>query len=514
MKKRNFICLLLIFSLFIFPKNIKALENYILDYSHNSISYPLTSNKDAFQEIISTLDEKVATIPEIKSYLITASVTSVSTYYNYDIIFFYSDNLSVYLNDQNDYSFTSRSILISDKNLFSTSTSYISKFSNFFSSYKDKPGFTKSLDFIKSSIKTLNINPNSNYRTVSAFSGRLTTKYDNFTDYYDLGGNSNFTFPIYYSSDLIFDSNYYVNIKPPTKPLIITTDTTSQLIKNGDIFPFPISNDIVYNTTKQYDINTSFHSNFNLELIPDLKEKIKISLITENKQIINSFSLCLETSNMEGSKCLGIYEGSSIEYDFSNTNYIKAFAYINGDLPNYEPPQDVKILISSTIENKEFIFTTKVQYLPPGTPVPPPPPDTPEDLEWWEYLNPKNWGRFFHDMFVPKPSFFEKHFSLLEKNVLSKLGFLSYPFEFISNLFNKISNITTTTSLHIPNIKLPGIDVNVIPATTFNLLETFQKEGIVGYYNLLKLVTNGLLVFGFISLCFKKFNEFFKNRGS
>lgn len=91
-------------------------------------------------------------------------------------------------------------------------------------------------------------------------------------------------------------------------------------------------------------------------------------------------------------------------------------------------------------------------------------------------------------------------------------GFLTYPFELVVNFFNKIVNIDYEEPvLNIPELKEPFSNTVLLSATTFNFNNVLDINPIVKtIYNIYLVVVDVILIYMFVNLCKKVYEEVFK----
>lgn len=91
-------------------------------------------------------------------------------------------------------------------------------------------------------------------------------------------------------------------------------------------------------------------------------------------------------------------------------------------------------------------------------------------------------------------------------------GFLTYPFELVVNIFNKIININFEEPiLYIPELKDPFTNTTFLVATTYNLNDAANINSTTkNIYNIYLIVVDVILIFLFVNLCKKIYEEVFK----
>lgn len=116
-------------------------------------------------------------------------------------------------------------------------------------------------------------------------------------------------------------------------------------------------------------------------------------------------------------------------------------------------------------------------------------------------------------LFIPSSDFFEDFINAFKDNFLDKLGFLSYPFELIADIFDRYMNIATNSVIEIPQIKEPFTGGVLIEATSVNLKEIFEYGAIGTIYGIYRSCVSVLIIVMFLNFAIKKYDEFVKNKG-
>lgn len=113
----------------------------------------------------------------------------------------------------------------------------------------------------------------------------------------------------------------------------------------------------------------------------------------------------------------------------------------------------------------------------------------------------------FKSLFVPSSSSIKDNFSKNYDLLHSHLGFLIYPFELFSKFSDKLVNLKTTTSFSGSGWEFMG--VKVLPAFKFDFNDVLMTDNIKTMYNVYLIIVSGVIVFGFFSMCLKKFSSMF-----
>lgn len=110
-------------------------------------------------------------------------------------------------------------------------------------------------------------------------------------------------------------------------------------------------------------------------------------------------------------------------------------------------------------------------------------------------------------LFVPSSEYLESFISDNYTYFRNKLGFLIYPFELISTFLNRLLNIQRNSVLSFPGFKYPGTDIYLIPSFSYDFDSMLSDPSISSLYNYYSLIADGLLVFMFVNLCYKKYKS-------
>lgn len=115
-------------------------------------------------------------------------------------------------------------------------------------------------------------------------------------------------------------------------------------------------------------------------------------------------------------------------------------------------------------------------------------------------------------LFIPSDDFTSNFIDNFNKSFITKLGFLSYPFELICSLLNRYLNISTNPVINIPDIKEPFTGHVLISSRTFNFLDFFNYPEFKFLYDLYMSFVSLIIIFSFFNFSIKKFTEIVKNR--
>lgn len=111
-------------------------------------------------------------------------------------------------------------------------------------------------------------------------------------------------------------------------------------------------------------------------------------------------------------------------------------------------------------------------------------------------------------IFVPDLDYISIRIKGLLKFIDDKLGFISFPFEFVANFLNNFLNLSDTP---VKNITVPTISLGsfgtLIHGFTFNIAEYWEKAPFAQIYNIYLIFVHFLIGFGLYKLCEKKFHE-------
>lgn len=112
------------------------------------------------------------------------------------------------------------------------------------------------------------------------------------------------------------------------------------------------------------------------------------------------------------------------------------------------------------------------------------------------------------DILIPDGDYLSTQFQGLFKFIDEKLGFLTFPFEFIVNFLNRFLNIPNDP---VKNITVPSISLGsfgtLIHGFTFNIAEYWEKAPFKQIYDVYLLFIHAFIVFGLYKLCNRKFEE-------
>lgn len=105
-------------------------------------------------------------------------------------------------------------------------------------------------------------------------------------------------------------------------------------------------------------------------------------------------------------------------------------------------------------------------------------------------------------------------FSNLVQYFKDRFGFLTYPFEFIIDLFTRISKIEVNEEpiIHIPELRDPFFNYKILDATDFNFNDLIKENTIFKtIHNLYLMSVDVILIISFIALSKRKIEEVFGN---
>ena len=112
------------------------------------------------------------------------------------------------------------------------------------------------------------------------------------------------------------------------------------------------------------------------------------------------------------------------------------------------------------------------------------------------------------DILIPDGDYLSTKFQGLFKFIDEKLGFLTFPFEFIVNFLNRFLNIPNDP---VKNITVPSISLGsfgtLIHGFSFNIAEYWEKVPFKQIYDVYLLFIHAFIVFGLYKLCNRKFEE-------
>lgn len=140
------------------------------------------------------------------------------------------------------------------------------------------------------------------------------------------------------------------------------------------------------------------------------------------------------------------------------------------------------------------------------------------DCEKQEFGDPATLNCFFDKMneYADKVDGVEKE----KKNKLDELinffngrfGFLTYPFEFIATLFDKILHIEYTEPIiHIPEVYIPTTNQKIFNGLDYNFNTLLENSSISNIYNIYLMVVDFIIVLGLIVFAKNTLMEVFGN---
>lgn len=117
------------------------------------------------------------------------------------------------------------------------------------------------------------------------------------------------------------------------------------------------------------------------------------------------------------------------------------------------------------------------------------------------------------ELFIPSDGYFTYWFNSLSSFFSEKLGLLLYPFDLITDLFNRFTNLSSSELIFsIPDIKLPLFNEVIIHATTFSLNSIVENSDFGFIYNIYLTIVDFILIISLVKLASVKFNEIVKER--
>lgn len=117
---------------------------------------------------------------------------------------------------------------------------------------------------------------------------------------------------------------------------------------------------------------------------------------------------------------------------------------------------------------------------------------------------------FLKQLFIPDKEIFEDFINQEYEFLKGKLGFLSYPIDFLSNFINRFNLLSNNQNavFNIPEVSFLGI--TIFHSTSFDLLDLVNSSEPLKYlYSLYQIFISGLIVLWLIELAIKKYNELF-----
>lgn len=287
------------------------------------------------------------------------------------------------------------------------------------------------------------------------------------TSYDQSTGNTQFRFFInivkngtYYFkfSNLETEEDEYLSLQ--VRNLVVTPGNSNFSVITGDEVPYPV---ITYERTGDY-----FYFNTQTFNYEDFKDLSCYYISSSN------FDSNLGYSNWEKMSSFSFYDTTlnSTKYGFrmskpvnsSNDTYF--FVFYNNRLEKYGSPASLQCDFTAMEE-----YTEKVDVVIKE-----------KSNKWDDLLN-----------------FFKQRF-----------GFLTYPFEFIIDLLNRILNIEYEDPvLHIPEIVIPGTNNSVFSGLDFDFNSILQTQAIANIYNVYLVAVDFIISFGVLVLAYKTILEVF-----
>lgn len=120
-------------------------------------------------------------------------------------------------------------------------------------------------------------------------------------------------------------------------------------------------------------------------------------------------------------------------------------------------------------------------------------------------------GDILKSLFVPEDNYFKNWFDELSTYFNNKLGFLVYPFTFITDTLNRYLNLEDTGHyvIFIPDIKAPLFDTVIFSATSYDLADLLKNSTFSYAHNLWFAFLNFGVLVAFLNLCYRKYVSIF-----
>lgn len=120
-------------------------------------------------------------------------------------------------------------------------------------------------------------------------------------------------------------------------------------------------------------------------------------------------------------------------------------------------------------------------------------------------------GDILKSLFVPENDYFKNWFDELSTYFNNKLGFLVYPFTFITDTLNRYLNLEDTGHyvISIPDIKAPLFDTVIFSATSYDLADLLKNSTFSYAHNLWFAFLNFGVLVAFLNLCYRKYVSIF-----
>lgn len=132
----------------------------------------------------------------------------------------------------------------------------------------------------------------------------------------------------------------------------------------------------------------------------------------------------------------------------------------------------------------------------------------------WETIKdiPNQIGELLKSLFVPDDDYFSNKFTELSDNIEGILGFLSYPYTLVTNVFDYFMTIEDTGEYVIKwdDVKVPNFEeYSIIKAGSYDFSVLLQNEKIRLLRNIAFAFINALLTLAFLQLCHNQYSRIF-----
>lgn len=111
-------------------------------------------------------------------------------------------------------------------------------------------------------------------------------------------------------------------------------------------------------------------------------------------------------------------------------------------------------------------------------------------------------------IFIPSDNFLSNYFNSLFDWFCDRLGFISYPFELIVDILNKILGINfNEPAFDIPDIYEPATGELLIHSTHFSFNDLLNNSILKNVHEIYLILVDAVIVFALVNLARNKFEE-------
>lgn len=111
-------------------------------------------------------------------------------------------------------------------------------------------------------------------------------------------------------------------------------------------------------------------------------------------------------------------------------------------------------------------------------------------------------------VFIPSDDFLSNYFDELFGWFTDRLGFISYPFELIVDILNKILSINFGEPIiSIPDIQEPVTNELLVKGTSLNLNMFLENKILKNIHDIYLIIIDSIIIFALVNLAKNKFEE-------